>query len=87
MAEDLIDSLENMKLTAKEEKTIAISKEGRFPEIETNSDVKHSFSFATTSLMGGLLVEVEDTQTIAISIAFQAELALKSLCNLGSTIF
>ena len=31
----MIDSLENMKLIAEEEETIAISKEGRLPEIES----------------------------------------------------
>ena len=31
----MIDSLENMKLTAKKEETIAISKKGRLPEIES----------------------------------------------------
>ena len=41
----------------------------------------------TTWLMVGLLVEVEDTQSIAISTAFQAEFMLKAPCNLGSTIF
>ena len=36
--------------------------------------------------MGGLSKDVEDTQAIAISITFQAELTLKFPCNLGSTI-
>ena len=31
----MIDSLENMKLTTEEEETIAISKEGRLPKIES----------------------------------------------------
>ena len=35
MAEDVIDSLENMKLTIEKEEPIAISKEGRLPEIES----------------------------------------------------
>ena len=35
MAEDVIDSLENMKLTAKKEETIVISKKGRLLEIES----------------------------------------------------
>ncbi|KAK7823488.1 hypothetical protein CFP56_035428 [Quercus suber] len=53
----------------------------------SKKDVKHSFSLTTTSLIGGLVLEVVDTQAIAISIAFQAELTLKSPPNLGSTIF
>ena len=35
MAEDVIDGLENMKLTAEEEEIIAISNEGRLAEIES----------------------------------------------------
>ena len=31
----MIDSLENMKLTVEKEETIAISKKGRLPEIES----------------------------------------------------
>ena len=31
----MIDSLENMKLTAEEEETIVISEEGRLPKIES----------------------------------------------------
>ena len=35
MAEEVIDSLENMTLTVEEEETIAISDEGRWREIES----------------------------------------------------
>ena len=35
MADNVIDGLENMKLTALEEEVIAISEEGRLPEIES----------------------------------------------------
>ena len=35
MVEDVIDSLENMKLTAEEKEAIAISKEGRLSEIKS----------------------------------------------------
>ena len=35
MAEDVIDSLENMKLTTEEEEIIEISDEGRLVEIES----------------------------------------------------
>jgi len=35
MVDDVIDGLGNMKLSAKEEKVIAISDEGRLPEIES----------------------------------------------------
>ena len=52
-----------------------------------NSIAKHSFSSATTWLIVGLLAELGDRQPIAISTTFQAELILKFLCNLVSTIF
>lgn len=35
MANDVINDLENMKLTAEEEEVIAISDEGRLPDIES----------------------------------------------------
>ena len=35
MADDVIDGLENMKLTAVEEEVIEISDESRLPEIES----------------------------------------------------
>ena len=47
---------------------------------------KHSFSFTITRLMVSLLVKVGDTQTIAISIAFQAAITLKSQWKFLSTI-
>lgn len=47
---------------------------------------KHSFSSINTSVMSGLRVAVFSTQARAISTAFQAELASKSPCSLGSTM-
>ena len=35
MADDVIDGLENMKLTAEEEEVIEISDEGKLPDIES----------------------------------------------------
>ena len=35
MAKEVIDSLENMKLTEEEEETITITEEARLPEIES----------------------------------------------------
>lgn len=51
-----------------------------------NSAAKHSFSSVTTWLMVGLLLELEDTQAIAISTAFHTELVSNFPFILESTI-
>lgn len=54
--------------------------------LEAISVSKHSFNSITTWLMSGLSIPIGATHAKAVSTAFQAELVLKSPCNLGSTM-
>ena len=55
MANDVIDSLENMKLTSEEEEVIPISDEGRLEAIEScNLSLTGKFIHANLSIKGQL---------------------------------